>query len=75
MNAIEFQGKLTGQDSISIPDEIARELPANSPVRVILLWDSAEDAAWKSLSRERIGSAYGASNDVYESLIDGPPAR
>jgi hypothetical protein len=75
MRAIEFQGRLTGQNSISIPGDIAHELPADSPVRVILLWDNSEDAAWKSLSGERFGDAYAAGDDVYESLLDESAAR
>jgi hypothetical protein len=75
MRAIEFQGRLTGQGSISIPGDIAHELPPDSPVRVILLWDNSEDSAWKSLSSDRLGNAYAAGEDVYESLLNGSTAR
>jgi len=75
MRAIEFQGRLTGQDSISIPGDIAHELPPDSAVRVILLLDNSEDAAWKSLGAERFGNAYAAGDDVYESLLNEPAAR
>jgi hypothetical protein len=75
MKAIEFQGTLIGQTSISIPDEIARELPSDSQVRVILLLDNAEDSSWKSLSAERFGNTYCDADDVYESLLNAPASR
>lgn len=74
MRAIEFQGKLTGTESISIPGEIARALPSDASVRVILLWENNEEAEWKALSTERFGNAYSDDDDVYESLANAPGA-
>jgi hypothetical protein len=75
MRAIEFQGKLTGQESISIPDKIACALPSDGSVRVILLWENDEQAEWKALSAERFANAYSDDDDVYESLVNAPGAR
>ena len=74
MKAIEFEGKLVGQRSIPVPDDVARELPADSRVRVILLFD-AEDPDWRALSAERFAAAYAPEDNVYEELLNGPPAR
>ena len=45
MKALEFEGRLFPDDRMEIPDEIARQIPAGSDVRVILL-----------LGRRRTGS-------------------
>jgi hypothetical protein len=75
MKAIEFEGKLIGQDSIRIPDSISRELPADSTVRVILLWENEEDSAWRALGTATFAAAYAPEDDVYEELLNGPSSR
>jgi hypothetical protein len=75
MKAVEFEGRLVGQDSIRIPDNIAQELPPDSAIRVILLWDNGDHAAWSELSAARFSAAYSPEDSIYEELLDGPPSR
>jgi hypothetical protein len=72
VKAIEFESTLVGQDSIRIPGDIAHELPADSAVRVILLWETGDDAAWRELGAVRFAAAYAPEDDVYEELVNGP---
>jgi hypothetical protein len=73
VKAIEFEGKLVGQRSIHVPDDIAQELPADSLVRVILLFDTG-DPDWQAMSAANFAAAYAPEDDVYEELLNGPPA-
>ena len=77
MKAVEFEGRVAPTDNISIPEEIARQIPAGSAVRVILLWEEGEQDQddWRSLSRERLAAAYAPEDSVYEKLIDEIPNR
>jgi len=75
MKAIEFECRLTEEATIQIPPEVASELPADSPLRIILLWDSSEDLEWRDLGEERFAAAYAPEDAVYERLIDAPPPR
>ena len=74
MKAVEFETKLVGRDSIRIPSDVAGDLPGDSTVRVILLLETG-DMDWKTLSAARFAAAYAPEDDVYEELLDGPPAR
>ena len=75
MKAIEFEGTLVGQESIRIPSSVAAELPANSAVRVILLWENDGEREWRALSAERFATAFAPGDDVYEELLNGPSSR
>ena len=75
MNAVEFDGALTSGQTISVPAEVARELPAASHFRVILLWDGAGDPDWRRLTMERFAAAYAPEDSVYEALAHEPPSR
>ena len=75
MKAVEFDGTLASGDNIQVPPEVARELPAGSTVRVILLWDGEQDDAWSRKTRERFAAAYAPEDSIYEKLIDEPPSR
>lgn len=75
IKALEFESRVTNQDQIEIPPEVAQQISEGSPVRVILLFESGEDESWRQLSLERFAGAYCEEDSVYEKLIDGPAAR
>jgi hypothetical protein len=59
MKALEFDSKVTQGGQIALPPEIAAQIPAGEPLRVVIMWEpSAEDSAWRSAGRERFESAY-----------------
>lgn len=50
MNAVEFTTELSGARTLTIPPEVAAELPATGSARVIVLTDEAAgDARWEEL--------------------------
>lgn len=73
MKAVEFKGKLSDEDNMVVPAEIARQIPAGSNLRVILLWDDGDD--WLRIGKERFADAYAPEDVVYEKLIDEPASR
>lgn len=79
MRAVEFESQVAPSDQIPVPGEIARQIPAGSNVRVILLWGDGEGGGeqddWRDLARERFAAAYAPEDSVYEKLIDEPPSR
>ena len=74
MKALEFQSELAEHDQISVPADIARQIPAGSDVRVILLV-ADEDESWRNAAAEAFAAAYSDEDSVYEELIAEPPVR
>lgn len=70
MNALECEGVLSAQGEIKIPEEVARQLPAGTSLRLVVLWDGADDAAWRETARRNVESAYSAEDSVYEALLN-----
>jgi hypothetical protein len=75
VKAVEFESQVAPSDQIPVPGEIARQIPAGSNVRVILLWGEGEQDDWRELSRERFAAAYAPEDSIYETLIDETPSR
>jgi hypothetical protein len=75
VKAVEFESQVAPSDQIPIPGDIARQIPAGSNVRVIVMWGDDEQDDWRDLARQRFASAYAPEDAVYEKLIDDPPSR
>jgi hypothetical protein len=68
MKALEFESRMEGADRIGIPSELARQLPTDSRLRVIVMWGDDEDDAWHKLAMEGLSSAYAPEDSIYEQL-------
>ena len=76
MNTADFRGELTPSGQISVPPEIASQVPPGEQIQVVLQWGRSEDdAAWRAAGRRRFEAAYDAEDSVYELLIHDTPAR
>jgi hypothetical protein len=76
MKAVEFDSTISAGGQISLPPEIAQEIPAGEHLRVVLLWEpSGVDSAWRAAGRKAFESSYCAEDSVYEQLIDDPASR
>ncbi len=54
MRAVEFTVELKGESVVSIPKEVAAELPKTGVARIIILTaDSAGDAQWRHAAYEQ----------------------
>lgn len=72
MKAIEFDGTLTANGQIVIPEEIAGQIPPGEPLHVVLQWDGAgeEDGSWRARGRLGFEAAYAPEDDVYDQLMN-----
>ena len=77
MKAVEFEGTVTPSGQITVPAEIAGQIPQGEPLRVVLEWNAAdaEDGAWRAQGRQRFEAAYAPEDAVYEKLMDESPIR
>jgi hypothetical protein len=72
MKAFEFEGNVQPQGRLSIPPEVAAQLPPNQPVRVLLLVpELGEDAEWARLTIEQFLKGYDDSDAIYDELSGG----
>ncbi len=69
MNAVEFTTELSGAAVLSIPREIAAQLPKSGKARIIVLTDDATDEAeWRAGAYEQFLRDDSAEDAVYDSL-------
>ena len=72
MKALEFQGQVNANATLSLPSEVARQLAPERRVRVLLLIaDDAEAQAWERLAAQDFLEGYSPSDAIYDQL----PAR
>ena len=76
MKAVEFQSTVAPGGAIEIPPDVAREIPAGEPLRVLVMWEvSDHDNLWREAGRRRFEAAYSPADTVYEKLMDDTEAR
>ena len=69
MRTFEFRAHLNSDDTLPVPAEVAAEVPADQPVRVLLLLpDSDEDREWGQLATEQFLEGYAESDAIYDEL-------
>ncbi|HTK76349.1 MAG TPA: hypothetical protein VL371_13885 [Gemmataceae bacterium] len=69
--ALEFQAQVGADQTLRLPPEVAAEIPAGRPVRVLLLVDEVDDeaveeAAWKRYALERFFEGYSEEDALYD---------
>jgi hypothetical protein len=76
MKIADFRGEITPNGQISVPPEIASQVPPGENVTVMLTSGiSEEENAWREAGRRRLESAYAPDDSVCEQLIHDPPTR
>jgi hypothetical protein len=71
MKSVEFIGKLSTDGCIDLPPEIAGTLPSNTPLQIVVSWNSPDDDAESpDTPNERFAAAYVTEDSVYEQLSD-----
>ena len=69
MKAVEFETTVNNDGQISLPADLAGDIPSGEPVRVVVMWDNAStDEAWREAGRRKFEEAYCAADAVYEQL-------
>jgi hypothetical protein len=73
MKTADFRGEITANGQITVPPEIASQVPPGEKVAVVLAWGvSEEETCWREVGRRRFESAYAPEDSVYEQLKHGP---
>jgi hypothetical protein len=68
MRAVEFTTELSKQPIVTIPQEIAAQLPKSGRARVIVLTpDDPEDAQWRGGAYEQFVREQSPEDSVYDS--------
>jgi hypothetical protein len=76
MKTADFKSELTPEGHITVPPEIAAQVPPGEQLQVFIWWGAAEDdSAWRKTGRRRFEAAYAADDSIYESLIHDTPPR
>ena len=71
MRVYEFPAKINPKGSLDLPDELAKLLPDDRIVRVIIVVDETtdeEDAAWSQLAAEQLLAQYDDADEVYDRI-------
>ena len=69
MHAIEFTTRLTGDPVLTVPDDVAAQLPKEGTARVIVLTDGdGDDADWRKEAYQQFLRDDVPEDAVYESL-------
>jgi len=76
MKAVEFKSSVAPNGQITVPPEVAPQIPAGEQLQVIVLWETQTiDDAWRALGRQRFEASYAPEDSVYEQLMDEASAR
>jgi hypothetical protein len=67
MKTLEFDARVNEDSTLTLPPEIAAEVPEERAVRVILLVpDSPEGDEWEQLTAEQFLEGYADSDAIYD---------
>jgi hypothetical protein len=76
MKTADFRGELMPNGQITVPPEIASQVPPGEQIQVVLQWGiSLDDTGWRAAGRRQFEAAYAADDSVYEQLIHNPSTR
>ncbi|MBM4044046.1 MAG: hypothetical protein FJ279_02950 [Planctomycetes bacterium] len=71
MKAYEFLTKVTPDGRLEVPATLAKVMPGDSTVRVIVLVSETpdeEDAAWGRLTAEQFMAGYSDADAIYDKV-------
>ncbi len=69
MKVLEFQTRIPSDGTLTLPPDIAAQIPGDDRVRVVLLvGNSSEDDDWKRLTADRFLAGYSRGDEIYDAL-------
>jgi hypothetical protein len=69
MNAFEFRAQLNENRTLTVPSDVADQVPPGETVRVVILWQRSDDEAdWQRLTAEQFLEGYAESDAIYDEL-------
>jgi len=72
MKALEFEAQLNADQTLSVPQSVAAQIPQGETVRVlVLVSEPTEEEAWQRLATEQFFKGYAESDAIYDQLPGG----
>ena len=68
MKALEFETTLSTDSKLTVPENLALQIPKQQAVRVIVLLPEGGDADWQRLTSEQFFAGYNEGDSVYDAL-------
>ena len=68
MKAVEFTIELSGAAVLTIPEEIAGQLPRSGRARVIVLTDDSDESEWRAAAYEQFLRDDFTGDAIYDSI-------
>jgi hypothetical protein len=69
MKAFEFEAQLKPGNTLTVPPEVAQQLPPQEPFRVIvLIADDEEEREWIRFGNEQFLKGYAEGDAIYDQL-------
>jgi hypothetical protein len=76
MKTVDFRGELAPNGVITVPPDIASQVPPGTQVQVVLQWGASDaDTAWRVAGRQQFEAAYADEDSIYELLIHDTSTR
>ncbi len=74
IRTLEFKARLS-DNSLTVPADLARQIPPGEDVAVIVLVGDAGDADWRKASELALLDAYVPEDSIYDTLYAEPDVR
>lgn len=72
MKPLEFAARLNDDRTLTVPPEVAAQLPPGQQIRVLLLADDTEEERdWVRMATEEFLKSYAESDAIYDELQGG----
>ena len=69
MKALEFKTQVNPDHTLSVPPDLAAQLPSGQDLRVLLLIaDTEEEQAWEQTAALEFGQGYAESDAIYDQF-------
>lgn len=68
MKALEFETTLGADSKLTVPENLAGQIPKHESVRVIVLLPEGGDADWQQLTAEHFFAGYSESDSIYDAV-------
>ena len=80
MAALDFKAELTPDGRITVPPELASQVPPGETIQVVLHWGDYDDGwspeddkDWKAAVAKTFAKAYHPDDSVYDALAENNP--
>jgi hypothetical protein len=67
----QFSTHLNRNETVTSPSEVAKQLPPDSEVRVVLMTGDSEEPDWDRLTAEQFLEGYAPGDEIYDALPPG----